>query len=168
MAQGKKYDDEIKEQARAMLAINDNVLQVAKALSLPESTIRSWKKSFEREDGGQNLAKLRERKKGQFVRKAWANIDRLQALISKKLKRAEKSEEELDKLLEIVASLPDGELPAKEKKVLAAKLAALKLEDIGKLSTVLGTLYDKQALASNDVTEVVSGTIGVAKFEDFE
>lgn len=40
---------------------------------------------------------------------------------------------------------------------------AVKEMDIGKLSTVMGTMYDKQALASNEATEIVQ----VKSLEDF-
>ena len=39
----------------------------------------------------------------------------------------------------------------------------LKLPDIGKLSSVMGTMYDKRALARGEPTENVGGVI---KFED--
>ena len=47
------------------------------------------------------------------------------------------------------------------------KLAKIKVEDVKSLATVLGTLYDKQALANKEATAIVEGSITVKKFEDF-
>ena len=40
-------------------------------------------------------------------------------------------------------------------------MAAIKVEDVGKLATMLGTLYDKQALANNEATSKVDGVIRI-------
>jgi hypothetical protein len=44
-------------------------------------------------------------------------------------------------------------------------VASLKCDDLGRLVAILGTLYDKQALANREETEIVGGSV-VAKFED--
>lgn len=49
-------------------------------------------------------------------------------------------------------SLPNTELSTERKKALARQLASIKVEDIGKLTVALATLYDKQALANGEAT----------------
>ena len=44
-------------------------------------------------------------------------------------------------------------------------MTELKLPDIGKLSSVMGTMYDKRALAKGEPTENIGGT-AIIKFED--
>lgn len=39
--------------------------------------------------------------------------------------------------------------------------------DVDKLVRVIGTLYDKQALANKEATEIVEGNAVIKKFEDF-
>lgn len=168
MAQGKKYSEEIKEKALALLAVNDNVTQTAKALGLPESTVRQWKNHRAREDEDDAFAKLREKKKKAFIRSAWNNVERANRLIYKRLNRAEKAEKELDELLVLVRNAKKEELTDDEKRKIFRTLAILRVDDISKLSTVLGTLYDKQALAACEATAVVDGKIAVPRFEDFE
>ncbi|MBQ7846865.1 MAG: hypothetical protein IJ344_01140 [Clostridia bacterium] len=168
MAQGKKYGDELKEQARALLSVNDNVSEVAKCLGLGESTVRSWKNKFETEKGSENLAKLREKKKEQFVKSAWKTIGKLNKLIDSRVDRALKQEELLDTLLDEVERLPREELTEADRRSLRAKISAIKVEDLSKLSTVLGTLYDKQALACKDATEVIEGQLDSKRVEDFD
>ena len=97
MAQGKKYNDDLKERAFALLVCNNSVAYVAKELDLPYSTVKTWEKKFlaqseelarqekERDDGSPNdevtksndeldLAKLRKKKKEEFVESAWSHL----------------------------------------------------------------------------------------------
>lgn len=168
MAQGVKYSEEVKEQALAMLAVSGNVARTAKALGLPEATVRSWKNHRAREDENDSFAKLREKKKKAFIRSAWNNVERANRLIYKRLNRAEKAEKELDEILDLVKGATKEELSEQEKQRIYRTLATLRIDDLAKLSTVLGTLYDKQALAANEATTVVDGKIAVPRFEDFE
>ena len=46
------------------------------------------------------------------------------------------------------------------------KLKALKNFKLSELSTLIGTMYDKQALANKEATTIVGGNITVRKFED--
>lgn len=159
MAKGKKYDPEIKERAIALLAVCDSVSKVAKELNLPWSTVDTWKK--EKSDGGDGFEKLREQKKEEFIQNAWSCVMKSQGLIMKRLERAERSEAAIDKLIDEVES--DSDLSYPERKALITKLAAIKLDDVSKLGVIMGTMYDKFALASNEPT-VNHG--GVVRFEE--
>lgn len=154
MAQGKKYNDDVKEKAFALLACNNSVAEVARALKLPYTTVKTWKykylaKSEELAQRAKNgdtddtdndeldLAKLRQQEKEKLVRNAWRIIGKSQQLIERRIDKA------LDN-----PNDPECEMGVRE------------------LSTVLGTLYDKQALACKDATEVVEGTVAMRRFED--
>jgi len=52
-----------------------------------------------------------------------------------------------------------------EKKLTAADEGVEKI-DAKSLSTVLGTIYDKQALASSEPTQIVDGEVKLVRFED--
>lgn len=83
----------------------------------------------------------------------------------RRFRRALESEDKLDALEKELMTLPNTDLSTEQKKALARKLAVIKVEDVGKLTTALGTLYDKQALASNEATSREEQII--KKFEDF-
>lgn len=190
MAQGKKYNDDLKEKAFALLACNNSVAYVAKELNLPYSTVKTWEKKFlaqseelarqekERDDGSTSdevtklndeldLAKLRKKKKEEFVESAWTLIGKCETLIGRRLSRAIESENEIDELLDEIIQLGHKDLTETQRKALYSKISAIKIENVKELAVVLGTLYDKQALADNKATQNinVSGTI---KFEDIE
>lgn len=149
MAQGKKYNDDIKEKAFALLVCNNSVADVARKLDLPYSTVQTWLNKYiaqseklarQEKDGDHNyehdLVKLRQQKKEEFIRNAWRTIGKAHTLIEKRIDRAIENPDD-----------PECEINVRE------------------LSTVLGTLYDKQALACKDATSIVEANATV-RFED--
>ena len=166
MAHGKKAHDEIREKAFAMLAVGESYASVAKKLGLSESTVRTWAKKWENEDDPSeseknfaNFAELRAKKKEEFVNNAWGLISKAQVLLEKRLNRAIESETEVDKMIDVVLS--DDELSDKTKQALISKLKTIKVDDMREIVTVLGTIYDKQALANKEATSIVEGGITV-------
>lgn len=163
---GKKYNDDIKEKAIALLATNNNISEIARQLDIKQNTLRTWKKKLEEEptEESKKFVKLREEKKKSFIDKAWKIIEQAQDLLERRIERALSSEEDLDNLLSEV--LRTEGLTNDDRKALYKKMSAIKIEDIGKLTTALGTLYDKQALANGDVTSREEQV--VKKFEDYQ
>lgn len=188
MAQGKKYNDDLKERAFALLACNNSVAYVAKELDLPYSTVKTWEKKFlarseelakqekEQDDGSPNdevaksndeldLAKLRKKKKEEFVENAWGLISKCETLIERRLNRAIGSEDVIDELLDEILQLDHKDLTEPQRKALYSRIAAIKIENVKELAVVLGTLYDKQALANKEATSIVDNNVTI-KFED--
>ena len=185
MARGQKYNDDIKEKAFALLAVNNNVQEVAKQLDLPYNTVKTWEKKFlkeaeeqqkvkaeaennqEAEDNQdtnlrtENLVELRNKKKKEFVDSSWNIISKAQTLLERRITRALENEDELDNLVSEIEQLDYKDLSQEQRKALHRKMAAIKVEDVGKLATMLGTLYDKQALANNEATSKVDGVIRI-------
>ena len=151
MAQGSKYTDEQKEQALAMLTTM-SVKAVSENLNIPENTLRDWKKNAEKTNP--EFVELRNEKKKQFVEKAWNIMEKANQLLERKLDRALTKEKELDDDLDELYEETDFEKKKDREKYLrvARKVDALKMENIGQLSTVIGTMYDKQALINKEAT----------------
>ena len=168
MAKGKKYGDDVREKAYALFASGNTVPYVAKKLGLPESTVRGWRKTKYTQIDEENLVAIRAKKKEEFVSKAWKAINLSQTLLERKLARAVEQEEEIDSLMKLVdGTAKEVGLSDAGKRALLNNVAQLRCDDLGKLATVLGTLYDKQALAMKEATEIVEGEIKLKKFEDF-
>lgn len=167
MASGQKYNDDIKERAYALFDTNNNVEYVSRKLGVPESTLRGWKKKYEEElEKDPVLARKRAKYKADFVRRAWSSINMAQSLLARRLERAIANEDAIDALIELVdEEAIERKMPEKKRRELVGTVAGLKCEDIGKLVTILGTLYDKQALANREETEIVGGHV-VTRFED--
>ena len=118
---------------------------------------------------GKSLVELRQLKKDKFVDDAWAMLEDAKSLLERRLKRALEDEDKLDEILDAFADMEDEQgngLSDKALRELYRKFSALKLEDVRALSTVLGTLYDKQALAAKEATQILGGGVGLLRWED--
>jgi hypothetical protein len=158
MPRGKQTPTEIREKCLSIVASTGNVSEASKQTGIPETTIRDWIKQND------EFAEYRANKKQEFIDKSWEIINKAQNLIDKRMNRAIEFENEIDALIDRIAiddSLTDAEI-----KSIITKIKKLKLESATELSTVIGTLYDKQALANKEATSIVDGNIGMKKFED--
>ncbi len=155
------YGDRERELAYALYAVSGNVSQVADKLGIPRSTVGEWLKKYSPDA----LEEIRRAHKEVFISEAWAMIGDAQTILSRRLNRAINSEDAIDELIRIVEERPDEELSDDVKKNLIKRLKAISCEDISKVATVMGTLYDKSALASKEATAIIGGTV---KFEDFK
>lgn len=165
---GQKYNDDIKEQAFALLAVNNSVSFVAKKLGIPRSTIKSWKEAYDKgaeEREELSIAKLRHKNKEQFVQNAWGLIGKVETLLERRLERAISNEDVIDRMLDEIVKLEGEGMSEVQTRSICAKLSSLKLESVRELATILGTLYDKQALANREATSIVDGDVAL-RFED--
>ena len=181
MAQKKKRERRIYSDAERIallerLHLGESITAAARAVGVHYETARRWArgetaeiKELKKEMDFEEIEDIRREQKGKFVKESWENIRLAVTLMHRRLKRAVEQEDQIDKLLEtadmeIEALIPKEFTQKTAKRALYKQIAELKLEDIGKLSIVAGTLYDKQALASNENTQ----NIGLnRKLEDF-
>lgn len=158
MARGSKYSDSIRERALCLLATTASVAEVAKILDLPKTTVNTWKKSAEENDADYN--EHRAKRKRQFVDKAWSIANKATDLINQRITRAGENEKEIDKLIDIVRL--DEDLTEEGKKDIIKQLRRIKCADLGELVRVVGTMYDKQELASQSIENTTAGAFEVA------
>ncbi len=147
MAQGSKYTDEQKEQALAMLTTL-SFKAVSKNLDIPENTLRDWKKNAEKINP--EFVELRNKKKEEFVEKAWKIIEKANKLIEKKLDRALSASDDIEVIMKKAKG--NESLDKDDFVSLTKNINKLGIENIGQVSTVIGTLYDKQALINKEAT----------------
>ncbi len=112
--------------------------------------------------GQRTFEELRTFNQERFIADAGEIVAASQELIRYNLERAFEQRKKIDGIIDLLAErgkvLSDKEL----RKVLLT-LLELKTPDIGKLSSVMGTMYDKRALARGEPTENLGG---VVKFEN--
>lgn len=153
MSRGKKYSDDIKELAYALYAVNGSKQETARQIkektgvAVAANTITDWinKKP---PDG---FDELREEKKRGFIENANAIIDKGMQIMDRRFTRALEQEQEIDELIGMVSETDD--MSDKQKDSVTRKLSALQLHDIKALTTAIGTLYDKRALAQGESTD---------------
>ena len=101
----------------------------------------------------------------QFIRDAGEIVGMSQQLVKHDLAYAIEHRAKIDKAIDVLYRRGE-DLTTQELKACVKVLLELKLPDIGKLSSVMGTMYDKRALARGEPTENVSGAVAVLRFED--
>lgn len=160
---GSKADSATREQAYALFSQEDNISKIARDLGVPDSTVRGWKKKYDEECKRDPVkAKARDDKKREFVSNCWDIINDALVVASRRINRAATEEAAIDALIdEVTDATVDTDMDQKRAYEIVRKVESLKCEDIVKLTTVIGTLYDKQALANGDNT----ANVGVTPFE---
>lgn len=143
---GKKYSDEVKEKAYALYAVNGNLQETSKIIGVPANTISGWLKTKPPD----KFDELRNKNKQRFIDEAGKLIEKGMTLIDRRFTRAIEHENEINALIDVVF---DSEISQKEKEKVARKLSELQLQNIRDITTAVGTLYDKRALAQGDSTE---------------
>lgn len=164
MARGQKYGDEKREKALAYRALGKSISETARLLEIPRSTVSGWfhEEKDEADEMEEVLEQMRLRHKKQFVRSAWETIEKAQELLDRRVTRALERDAEFDKLAAVIR---DEDVLPEVRKAAVARLSELRCENISKLATVIGTLYDKQALAMREETEISS--VAIKGFEEF-
>ena len=122
---------------------------VSQKLNIPVSTLKTWWRQHP-PDKDEYAEYRREVKKG-FIETASKAIENGAELINRRMETALKHQQELDRLLDDVAK--DDEMTATQKKELLAKIRSIELHKLSEISTAIGTLYDKRALAQGQSTE---------------
>ena len=150
MPRGKKTPPEVVYQIMTSWTVTDNYKETARELDLPYMTVKSI---VEKNKEKPEFVKLRNEKMGEFSNRASEIIQKGLTLLNKRLDRAIASEEDLDILIDEIYATDRQELAQDEKNRLVAKIRALQLQDIRAVTTAIGTLYDKKALADGNPTE---------------
>ena len=135
--------------AFAEYGVCGNWEMVSQKLNIPVSTLKTWWRQHP-PDKDEYAEYRREVKKG-FIETASKATENGAELINRRMETALKHQQELDRLLDDVAK--DDEMTATQKKELLAKIRSIELHKLSEISTAIGTLYDKRALAQGQSTE---------------
>lgn len=153
MPRGKKTSPETVYRIMTSWVITNNFKETARDLGIPVTTVKSI---VDNNINKPEFVKLRNEKMNEFSRSASEIIQKGLTLLNKRLDRAIASEEDLDVLIDEIFATDKEELSQDEKNKLVAKIKALQLQDIRAITTAIGTLYDKKALADGNATENVA------------
>ena len=156
MPRGKKTSPEVIYQIMTSWVITNNYKETARDLGLPYMTVKSI---VDKNKDKPEFVKLRNEKMNEFSSRASEIIQKGLTLLNKRLDRAIASEEDLDILIDEIYATDKEELSQDEKNRLITKIKALQLQDIKAITTAIGTLYDKKALADGKATDNVSVSI---------
>ena len=144
----KKYTDLDRESAVAEYMSGKSLTEVSKTRKVPIATLSRWIN----EKPPAEVEKARNEKKAEFARMAWEPIANAMSLINRELLVALDRQKEIEDAIEVIGNTSDNEMKYKEREAAIRRLSKLERFDLRELTTAIGTLYDKQALASGDST----------------
>lgn len=163
MARGKKtkYEDVV----RIMISwfSTHNYAETSRQLDVPESTVKEIVKQYEK---APEFVELRRKKEDEFADKATEIINQGLILLKRRMNRAIEEEETLDELIEQLDTLDeeDDDMSYQQKVAIINKIKTLQLQNIKDITTAVGTMYDKRALAKGEMTQ----NVGLATNFDVE
>lgn len=155
----KRYTDEQKETALAMYAVNGNITYVAEQTGIPKQTVWQWIDKDNRENKDNPISQIRTKKKAEFAEKCWEPITTGVELINRQMETFRDKQEELDRILELIEDISEDDIPYKKKLQIIKNVEKLARPDMRELTTAIGTLYDKQALAKGEKTVDIGITV---------
>lgn len=150
---GKKTDNETIYKIMISCFITNNCSETARQLGIPENTVN---KIYNENKDKEEFKKLWEQKTDEFVQKANRIINKSTKILERRLEVAEENQDELEELIDKVWDFDD--MTYKEKENLANKIKKVQLNNLGELTTVIGTMIDKKRLIENKSTENVAVT----------
>lgn len=156
MARGKKTDPETIYKVVASWLTTRSYRETARDLNLAVSTVKGIV-DIHKDDP--EFEQLRTEKMAEFSNKAAEVIQKGLVLLNRRLDRALDHEDDLDVLIDEIFATDKEELSQDEKNRLVVKIRALQLQDIKAITTAIGTLYDKKALADGHATDSVELSI---------
>ena len=162
MAKGKQTPPEVIYKVMTSWAVTNNYSETARALGMAESTIRKIVSDNKDKD---EFAELCDKKKKDFADKATVIINKGLELIDRRLSLALDKQDELDQLIHEIEQCGDDELTYQQKLTAINLIRETQMQKIKDITTAVGTLYDKRALAQGDSTQNIdfatnSETIG--------
>lgn len=161
MAKGKKTDNETIYKVMLSYITTRNYSETARQLNMPESTVR---KIVDDNKDKEEFARLCEEKRDEFVEKADKIIYKATQLLERRLDTALESQDELDEIIQEIYN--DEDLKDQQKRSLATRVSRLQLNALNEITTALGTMYDKRALAKGEPTSNEALTINVSLSDD--
>ncbi len=132
-----KYTDKDKEKVIMVYASVGSMRETARQTGVPEATVRSWLKNRPA-DG---LDGLREKKRREAVDAAAEEVKQAE------LDFVDTATRIMDKGLELLEKMLDDELAARHNGESDGKMT------VNQVTTAIGTLYDKRALAKGENTQ---------------
>lgn len=141
------YTDQEKEHAIAVYTTCGNLSRTYRETGVPISTLRGWLA----EQPAEEIQQARLDAKGRFVEAAWETIAKGLQTGNTLMSFALENKGRIDEAVKAVLS---GNIDEKDKTALIKALVSLSNFNLRDISTYIGTIYDKIALATGEPTSI--------------
>lgn len=156
MAKGKKTDNETIYKIMVSVFSTNNYNETSRQLNIPVKTVEKiYKENKDKEE----FTKLCTEKKEEFVETATRIINKASELLEKRIDTALENQDELEEIIDQVWQLDKKDFNETQKKAIVNKIYKMQLNNMSEITTALGTLYDKRALAKGETTANTGITI---------
>lgn len=136
-----------------MYLCGNTVEYIARELGIPRKTAEGWIKK-RKELAPDEFEQIRRRIKVDFIEEAGSIIDKGLKLINRRFDRAIEDEEEMGKAVDaIVQAVTAGNVDTHQAKAAIGIISKVYVPALKDITTAVGTLYDKRALAKGQPTE---------------
>lgn len=152
MSQGKKTSPEDIAKVMTLWSVNKNLRETSRELGIPLSTVKDI---VDKHRDMPKWKQVRTQKQEEFINRATDIIFKGLNLLDRRMDRAIEEEDSLDDLIEEIYSMDDKEMSQQAKTNAVNKIKHMQMHNIKDVTTVLGTLYDKRALASGESTQII-------------
>lgn len=156
MAKGKKTTIENIYKIMVGYSTNRNIEDLATKLKMPPSTVRKVIKDNKDKPEFVELCRIKE---DEFVENATSIINKATTLLENRLTIALNKQRELELALDLIMAADNNEFDYKEKLAMAKKIGKMQINGLSEITTAIGTMYDKRALAKGENTSNQSLTI---------
>lgn len=146
-AKRRTYTDQDKEHAIAVYTTNGNLSKTSRETGVPISTLRGWLA----EQPAAEIQQARLDAKAKFVEAAWETIAKGLQTGNTLMSFALENKGRIDEAIKAVLS---GNIDEKDKTALIKALVSLSNFNLRDISTYIGTIYDKIALATGEPTSI--------------
>ena len=150
MTKKTRHGDEERERAIALYILYGNIERVAEEMHIAPSTIRGWIKKADAESGA--VADLRAKKRAEFADRAWGTIDKGVRLLEREMTTALQGAEQIDEIIRQISAMGSDDMAYKDRVELIKRLSRIARPDMREITTAIGTMYDKAALARGEST----------------
>lgn len=159
MAKGQKTDNETIYKIMLSYCLTRNYAETSRKLNIPPSTVEKIvKENIEKPE----FVKLWDIKKEEFIDNAQRIINKGTELLERRLDTALSSQQELEEMIYEIYSADKEEIKEQQKKSLVNKIMKLQVNSLSEITTAIGTIYDKQRIASGKIpSETTTPTLKI-------
>jgi hypothetical protein len=147
---GKKTSLEDIYKVMTSYAVTGNYSETARELDMPMTTVEKIVKDNK---DNPEFVKLCDEKKKDFAETATVIIDKGLKILDMRMSMALDMQDKLDKLIDEIDSTSEEEMSYKDKISAINLIRETQIQKIKDISTMIGTLYDKRALAKGETTQ---------------
>ena len=163
MAQGVISDRETLYKVMLCWYVTRNYSEVERRLGVPRKTVEKIVKEHKDDE---EFTKLCQQKNEEFVVTAERIINKATNLLEKRIDTALEKQDEIEDIIYDVYNADKEDISPQEKKSVVSNLRKLQVNGLSEITTAIGTLYDKKAMAQTGVVGNITPNVQIVMVDN--